>query len=293
MKKIAGSNIQDVLGLTPLQEGILFHYLKEPGSEFYLEQLCLVLHGEIDVLLVEKAWNFVIGTNEMLRAAFRWEKLQHPVQMIFKKHTIQPAFYDFSAKDSGETKRSLARIKAQDRKTPFNLREIPFRVTLCKIDQARYEMIVSNHHIIYDGWSCGIILKEFFNAYHALVKGQALLKPVKTGFNEFVHRVLHQDKREQAAFWHEYLQGVENPTRLPITRSAKAGVKRTAAGTVPVRLAAPLQGELEDFIKKHKMTMASFVYTAWGILLQRYTDSRDVIFGTTVSGRATEMGSSS
>ncbi len=67
MGKLNPKRIENVLALTPLQEGILFHYLKNPGSDYYFEQLCLDISGEIDVRHFEKAWNMVIETNEMLR----------------------------------------------------------------------------------------------------------------------------------------------------------------------------------------------------------------------------------
>ena len=105
MEKIDKKNIEDILPLTPMQEGMLFHYLKEPKSDHYFEQLRLEIAGEIEFHLFEKAWNFVIETNEMLRAAFRWEKIENPIQIILKRHQLQPKYYDLSGKKSSEKKR--------------------------------------------------------------------------------------------------------------------------------------------------------------------------------------------
>ena len=90
MAKFDKKNIEDVLPLTPMQEGMLFHYLKDPGSDIYFEQLSLEIAGQIDLEHFEQEWNFVIETNEMLRAVFRWEKIEHPIQIILKKHQLQP-----------------------------------------------------------------------------------------------------------------------------------------------------------------------------------------------------------
>ena len=80
-------------------------------------------------------------------------------------------------------------------------------------------MIISNHHILYDGWSNGIILKEFFKAYHELCQGgQSLKLPVKPPFKEFIKWIQSQDRNKQEQFWREYLAGFETPTELPIKR---------------------------------------------------------------------------
>ena len=78
MKKIDRKKIEDIFALTPMQEGMLFHYLKDPENNYYFEQLCLDITGEIDVDIFTRSWNFVVRTNEMLRAVFRWEKIENP-----------------------------------------------------------------------------------------------------------------------------------------------------------------------------------------------------------------------
>ena len=75
MEKLNKKNIEDIFGLTPMQEGMLFHYLKDPDNDHYFEQLSLEISGEIDPEIFEKTWNFVIESNEMLRTVFRWENV--------------------------------------------------------------------------------------------------------------------------------------------------------------------------------------------------------------------------
>ena len=121
-------NIEDIIALTPMQEGMLFHYLRDPESDLYFEQLLLEISGEIDIETFEKAWHFVIETHEMLRTVFRWENVKNPVQIVLKKQPFKPRYYDFSKEvDTGE---KTAGIKAQDRLEKFDLQRVPFRVTL-------------------------------------------------------------------------------------------------------------------------------------------------------------------
>ncbi|MFC2146041.1 amino acid adenylation domain-containing protein [Acidobacteriota bacterium] len=284
MEKLDKKNIRDILALTPMQEGMLFYYMKNPDSDIYFEQLSLSISGEIDIRSVEKAWNFVIETNEMLRAVFRWEKVESPIQIILKEHKIGLKYYDFPGGGSGEKKKWLKEIKVKDRKKKFDLHEVPFRVTLCRLEEDEYQMIISNHHILYDGWSNGIILKEFFNAFDHFSTGKELVKPVKTKYKEFIKWIHQRDAEGQEKFWKNYLKGFDTQTELSVGR--KKGKDIPFTGSFKISFSRDLTGKIEDFVKNQKITLAAFLYSAWGILLQKYCNSGDVIFGTTVSGRS-------
>jgi amino acid adenylation domain-containing protein len=291
LKRLNKKQVEDIFALTPMQEGILFHYLYEPQSVYYFEQLSLVITGELDPRLFERAWNVVIETNEMLRAVFRWKNLEHPVQVILKEHKLQWEYHDFSGSDISKKVSLIEKAKAEDRKRKFDLGDIAFRVTLCRLEKARYVMIISNHHILYDGWSNGILLKEFFQTYHTLAelkrkKDRWIKPPAKNFFEEFVQWIQNQDKDKQRQFWEEYLAGFTSRAELPIKIKKRDTERSTGVGNHPVILEKTIKDRLEFLARKHRLTLAAFFYCAWGILLQRYCGSEDVIFGTTVSGRS-------
>lgn len=289
MKKLDKKTIEDILPLTPMQEGMLFHYLKNPGEEYYLEQLQLGISGEIDIERVEKAWNFTIETNEMLRTVFRWEKVESPIQIILKEHLLKPGFHDLSIKDNAEILTLIEEVKIDEREKALDLHwNIPFRVALCKTGGDKYEMIISNHHILYDGWSNGIILKEFFNAYEDYAAGKKPKELKKPGFKEFVKWIQGRDTAKQQEYWSRYLDGFDTRTDLSIKkrRNEKKGEKTK---TIRISIAKDTTEELEGFVKRHKITLASLLYAGWGVLLQKYNNTDDVVFGTTVSGRPAKV----
>ncbi len=289
MKKLAKNNIRDILPLTPMQEGMLFHYLKDPQETNYCELLSLQISGVVDTDLFEKAWNFVIETNEMLRAMFRWEEVEDPIQIILKEYRLQPQYVDVFENNPNESKIPWEEMKVIERSKKFDLRKVPFRVILCKFAEAKYEMIISSHHILYDGWSTGIILREFFQAYHDLSMGNTLIKPSKNRFKEFVKwtKNLCRDTAKPEKFWQEYLKGVESPTLLPMKE--KKPEKISTVEKHQTRFENDLRCEIEDFARRYHVTLASILYSAWGILLQKYTLAEDVVFGITVSGRAAKI----
>jgi len=272
--RIDKRNTADVLALTPLQEGMLFYYLKYPATDLYNEQLTLEISGDIDVIIFEKAWNRVVETNEMLRTVFRWEKMKHPLQMVLKKYHLKPICHDLSGIKTGKKNKLVEEIKINDRKKTFDLRGVPFRVTLCKIEANKYQMIVTRHHILYDGWSNGIILKEFFNVYNDLAHKRTPPKPVKKGFKEYIKWIKSQDKNKLEKFWSNYLQGVEEPTEQAVKtkKRDKKGIRHP--GKYHIRLSQDIKNRVERFTKRHKITLAALFYTSWGILLQEYKNKK-------------------
>ncbi|MCX6578639.1 MAG: amino acid adenylation domain-containing protein [Candidatus Aminicenantes bacterium] len=287
MKNLNPKRIANILALTPVQEGMLFHYLQDPQGELYFEQLSLEIPGEINVQHFKKAWNVVIETNEMLRTVFRWEKLEKPSQIILKKQPFEISFHDLSDMDIDRKKAALAEIKTKDRNEGFDLTRVPFRVILCKQDEAQYEMVISNHHILYDGWSNGIILREFFKAYHTLLKKEQSFKlPAKTSFKEYIKWFQSRDRKAQEQFWRDYLSDFETLAELPIKRRIE---ETTKVDDCSIILEEDLKTKLDAFVKDNRVTLATVFYTAWGILLQKYCGSEDVIFGTTVSGRSADI----
>lgn len=149
------------MALTAMQEGILFHYRSNPESRQYFEQLCMRIAGNIDIDAFGKAWNYTAQNNEALRTVFRWEKLEKPVQVVLKNYEIPVRLCDISEYNEEEMQSLLERLKEKDREEGIDISTEPFRITLCKLCKDKYEMIISNHHIIYDGWSNSILLKEF------------------------------------------------------------------------------------------------------------------------------------
>ncbi|HLP59767.1 MAG TPA: condensation domain-containing protein [Candidatus Deferrimicrobium sp.] len=285
-------NITDILALTPMQEGMLFHYLKSPDSSRYVEQLALQISGEIDLQIITEAWNIVIESNEMLRASFRWEKVKSPVQVILKDHHLNPEYYDLTTSPGGEREKLAAEIKIAERNKKFDLRKPPFRITICRMDQNKAEMIITNHHILYDGWSNGILLKEFFSVYNDRLAHRDVRKFSKSEFKDFLKWIRErQNKEEQESFWKNYLlagRDMETPG-LPSIRKRIKRRQIVNIGQYLYKFPTELSRQLETFTKQHKITLSSLLTVAWGILLQKYQQVEDVIFDTTVSGRSARI----
>ncbi|MCK4258961.1 MAG: hypothetical protein KAX49_08285, partial [Halanaerobiales bacterium] len=287
-KKIDNQNVQNILSLTPMQEGMLFHYLHDIEN-YYFEQLCLKIRGKIKMEVMRKAWNYVIEANEMLRTIFRWEKLQKPVQIILKTYEVPLRIHDLSNLTDSEKEQKIYEIQEQDQHNQIDISKEPFRVTLVKLSSNENMMIISNHHILYDGWSNGIILKELFQTYAALYKGQHPINSQKNRFNEFIKWLQLQNKDHQKKYWVNYLEDFDTKTELPVLLENKDS-REIQKNTQTTKSYVHTFDEdatkcINMFVTEHRITFASLIYSVWGILLQRYNNTDDVLFGTTVSGR--------
>jgi amino acid adenylation domain-containing protein len=286
LPKLTPQEVEDILGLTPVQEGMLFHYLSAANQEMYLEQLSFRIRGNLDIVLFRQAWNFVIANNEMLRAVFRWEKIEKPVQIILKKYKAPIYEWDFSSEDPEKQGQLLAELKLKDRNRRIDISVEPYRILLCKITDDEYEMVITSYHIVFDGWSNAIILKELTTAYNQLYQGLELTPVAKPRYKELLKWFSKQDKQQAIQYWKTYFQGFTTQTRLPYDETRR---KIARAVTYTEDYATDFTVAIYRFAKDQSITVATLLYSAWGLLLQKYNNGDDVVFGTTVSGRSPEI----
>jgi len=280
-------NVEDILALTSMQEGILFHYLTETQKEQYFEQLSLEVSGEINMEILKESWEFVIQNNEMLRTIFSWGKTEKPVQIVLKKYFPAIKVLDFFHDEYTRKQEIINEVKLNDRKNTIDISKEPYRITICKFKNDELEMIISNHHILYDGWSNGIILSELVQAYGSLFNRRKPEKPLKGKFKDLILYNKKLDKDTQQLFWQQYTAGYQAKSLIP--KDFTNNDKTKKVNSYKCSLVEDLTKDLGCFIKTNEITLAAVLYTVWGIILQRYNNCEDVVFGTTVSGRGLQI----
>lgn len=285
--KIDKNNIENILALTPIQEGMLFHYLSDPASMQYFEQIAFKIIGDVDTTLFKEAWQHVVNTNEMLRTMIRWEKLEKAVQITLKRYKIPINVYDFIEDNDQLPEVTLETFKENDRIKGIDLKSEPFRIALCKTGESIYEMILTSHHLIFDGWSTGIMLKEFHKNYNNLVQRKPLSIESKPLFREFVKWYQHQDMHEKLVYWKKNLHSFKTKSVILPDVNTKQRDKHIKKYTY--KIPSEIKTLINEYLKKHEITLADLLYSAWGILLHRYNNTHDVMFGTTVSGRDVDI----
>lgn len=281
--QLTKQNIEDLVALTPMQQGMLFHHLKDVNSREYFEQLSLRLKGTVNISIIKKAWEYVSRCNEMLRTVYRWDKLNAPVQIVLKYHEVPIKYYNIKGISKKEQESYINDINMKDREEGLDISTEPFRITVVELKDDECEMIVTNHHIIYDGWSNGILIKEFIDACNKLNSGKEPSILVKNKYSQYVKWCQNQDKDENEAYWRKYFNRYDSKAVLPVDNYSTQ--EKTGKINISYSFTEEMTQCIYEFCKNSKVTIASFFYTAWGILLHKYCNTEDIVFGTTVSGR--------
>lgn len=283
--KIQKNNVKDILPLTPMQEGLLFHYLAQEKRE-YLEHLVIHTVGKIEESVFCESWNQITADHDVLRSVFKWKKLEKPVQIIL--HEKQPELLVHSQDETEDIHwiESEAAIEQKIQDRGIKLDEAPFYLILCQYkDKSSIHLVF--HHILMDGWSVGILIKQFLSVYQSLITGEKMEQVKYGSFKDYVvARENLSSKEEEKAYWSELLEGYQIKSGVrPLFKNKKASVFKK----IDWKLPEGLYEEMEQFCQNHHVTLANLFYSAWGLTAQRFIYDTDIVFGTTVSGRNVEV----
>ncbi|MFE9820224.1 non-ribosomal peptide synthase/polyketide synthase, partial [Streptomyces sp. NPDC005773] len=275
-------DVADVLPLSPLQEGLLFHHIyDEQAPDVYTTQVTLDLEGPLDASLLRAAAQTLADRHTSLRAGFRHEGLSRPVQVIPRTVSVPWSERDLSGLDEAKRAATAAAAAEQDRTRRFDLAAPPLlRFSLLRLGADRHQLILTAHHILFDGWSIPVIVQELLSAY----AGAEL--PAVRQYRDHLEWLAVQDDAPAHEAWGEALAEVTAPTLVAPEDGAAVSA---APERLDIELPPALSRDLADGARAHGLTLNTVVQGAWAVLLARLTGSQDVTFGVTVSGRPPEL----
>ncbi|MFC7443125.1 amino acid adenylation domain-containing protein [Laceyella putida] len=279
--------IVDIYSLSPMQEAMLFHSLYDQGNSYFM-QMVMKVEGELDPGLLEQSMNVLIQRYEVFRTVFLYKKVKKPRQVVLRERQLKVEVHDFTHLPETERAGEFAQLARQDQQKPFDLsKDILWRITIAKMDSERYHIIFSSHHILTDGWCMGIILEDLFETYGRLRKQQAIPPKRVTPYREYIRWLEKQSKEKALDYWKNYLDGVDQLTGLPRQGQEKALEYRLEKASYVLKPA--LAEGLHDLARTSHVTLNNLFQTIWGVLLQKYNNTEDAVFGTVVSGRNKEI----
>ena len=282
-------NIEDIYPLSPMQAGLLFHTLYTPNSAGYFEQFSYTLEGDLNVPVFEQAWQTIVARHPILRTLFTWEKQNQPLQIVRQKATVPFAYLDWRSYSRSEQQKQLDAFLISDRKQGFNLSKVPLmRLTLMRLDERRYQFTWSFHHLLLDGWSGPIVWSEFFILYEGLCRAESPVLPDRRPYRYYIRWLQQQDLTQAERFWRNYLKGFTDPTPFGVDQPNS---RKQSEAYAKQELVLPeiLTASLQQLAQKHRLTISILIQGVWAIILSRYSNESEVVFGTTVSGRAAPL----
>ncbi|EWM10644.1 condensation domain-containing protein, partial [Kutzneria sp. 744] len=261
----------DVLPLTPLQEGMLFHALSGE-DDVYNTQLVVRVRGPLDPKVLREAAEKLLRRHGNLRAGFRQRKNGQGMQVLHRD--VELPWREVAATES-----EVDGILAADRAERFELAKPPaLRFTVISLGDDEFCVVLTCHHILIDGWSAPLLLGELWTLY-----GGGALPPV-TPYRNYLGWLSKQDRAAAEAAWAKALDGLDGATKV-----APELTGTVMPSAIDVELSELDTTRLLDASRANGLTLNAGIQGAWAVVLSELTGRDDVVFGAVVSGRPPEV----
>ncbi|QSQ18814.1 non-ribosomal peptide synthase/polyketide synthase [Pyxidicoccus parkwayensis] len=277
------------LPLSFAQQRLWFIDQLEPGSSAYNVPTAVRLSGTLDVPALERALNALIERHESLRTTFGVQGGE-AVQHIHPASATKLHVEDLSALSAESREATARRLAASEVGAPFDLVRGPlFRVSLVRLTAEEHVLLTTMHHIVSDGWSMSVLVRELAALYQAHASGQTPhLPPLPVQYADFT--VWQRDwlrgevLEAQLRYWKQQLGGAPHALELPTDRPRPA--VQTSHGAAHLFTLSPeLSQRLEALGQEHQSTLFMVLLAAWQTLLSRYSGQDDVVVGSPIAGR--------
>lgn len=279
-------DIEDVLALSPLQQGLLaLATLSEaPSDDPYTITTVLDVSGPLDTELLRACARALLYRYPNLRARFISRGVPHPVQVV-------PGQVDLEWRHVITTPPEAVALEAEEQRRRFNL-EIgpPMRFLLIELSDASWHFLITAHHIVIDGWSLAVFLRELFSLYQANGAIGVLSAPPRS-FRDYIGWFTRWDTGPGERFWRNYLADMSEPTILSAALATGRGTSGAGESQcMEQRLDEAATSHLIASARRCGVTVNALLQVAWALVLSTLTGRDDVVFGIAVAGRPAELG---
>src|SRR6478735_4166409 len=274
------------LPFSPVQAGMLSQSLGRPGAGFYLQQFRVRFPRSLEPELMRRAWNFLLERHDSLRAYVSLADRGNSRYCTADSVDIPFRFEDWSDVGATTQQRRLKAFLRDDRARGFTFDAAPLmRVALFRCSPAESTMVWTSHHLLFDGRSRYILLRELAAAYQAHEAGHSPSLPAAPPFREFLSWMTRIDFSAAETYWKAALSGVVESTPVGITASPGGPIEGETRRVHAACLSSALLRRLDRFADKHGLTANTLFQSAWAVVLSRYSRQPDVTFGAPRSGR--------
>ncbi|MFD7530673.1 amino acid adenylation domain-containing protein [Streptomyces sp. NPDC059849] len=277
----ASTTAERTAPVTPLQRGLFFQAQLAGPAGHYVAQSWFTFDRRLDTGALAEAMAYVIGRHPVVGAGFTTDDDGNPVQVLRADRRVDVRTVELATDAEAEA------LRVRDREAGFDPGEPPLiRLTVVRLPDGRDGLLLSYHLLLWDGWSREIVLRDLFEAYEAVLAGEApVAAPAVPGFEEYARALDAKDPEVSNRFWAGHLAGLSGPTLL-------AGPAPALSDALPRALTHTMSAELSELLREaarvHGVTLNSVLTGAFGLLLGARTGRSDAVFGVTVSGREGE-----
>ncbi|WP_007509290.1 non-ribosomal peptide synthetase, partial [Pseudofrankia saprophytica] len=305
--RIAGAfpaPVEDVWPLSPLQEGLYFHSALDQTSDAYTAQFTFDFDHRLDAKRLRRACRTLMARTPTLRAGFLSDGLPRPVQVIASELPAPVDEIDLSGLAEPDRSAEAERIAAADRARPFDVARPPlFRLILIHLAEGRDRLVVNRQVLLWDGWSGALFVEGLLDLY-AADPAEASDTDTNTGtagasapdpasppasrgsFRDYLVWLRQRDTAASEKAWRSALADLEGPT---LVVPAARGLRPVAPARITAELPEATATTARAAARAHGVTLNTVFNAALALVLATATGTDDVVFGTTVAGRPTEL----
>lgn len=282
--------LEDIYPLTAMQAGMFYYHLLDANSGNYFVQISYRLRGTLDPLLVSSSLDVLSSRYDILRAQFISDVEESSLQLILKEKKISVSHVNAIDEVSRNgLKETINSYREEDKARGFDLStDSLMRVLILQTGEDEYTFIWSFHHILMDGWCLDILISEFNEIYQKQLQGVQVALPEVAPYGDYLRWLQNIDEQPSHEYWSNYLSGYEQTVKFPQWNSVPDESINPSKKTM-VSISQKVSKSLQEMSHRHGITIYSLFQACWGMLLNKYNDAEDVVFGSVVSGRPSEI----
>ena len=302
VSQVGIDELENMYGMTSLQEGMLFHSLlansdEETSAPAYFNQSVVNFDGVFDTQKFNHAWQLIFKRHTVLRTSVCYNGVDEPIQIVHQSCELPITRQDWRDLSTDTQVSKLEKFMDDDRAVGFDFQRPPLmRMALFQLSDKSWKVLWSSHHLILDGWSSMRLIQEVMACYFSLVNNaepdhHPLLSEKPAPFSDYIAWLQQQNIEQSQQFWQTYLSGFNEPAPIPISRNTSGNLYHR------VKLSAELTKDLNEVARKNHVTLNTLMQSAWGLLLSRYVSNNrvsdnsdcDVVFGMATIGRPADL----
>ncbi|MCU1641820.1 MAG: Non-ribosomal peptide synthetase [Nocardia sp.] len=278
----------EVWPLSPLQSGLLFQAMMSQSRQavdVYTMQAVLDLNGVVDTERLHAAAQAIVDRYPSLRTAFVTDAAGQAHQVVMDRVEAPWRIVDLTDMPEAERVSRMRELIDADRAEHFDLASAPLmRFTLFRTADDQWNLVITTHHILVDGWSMPLLMRDLLVLY--AVRGDLSALPRVASYRNYLAWLAGRNRQESLQAWTRALTGVSEPTQLAPAGRAD---EQYEIGRHVLEVDAERTRQLSKRAAELSVTVNTLVQTAWAILIGRLTGRGDVVFGATVSGRPADL----
>ncbi|MFP7658493.1 amino acid adenylation domain-containing protein, partial [Chryseobacterium proteolyticum] len=260
------------------------------GSIAYNMPVTIRLKGDLNLQKFQESFTILLNRHEILRTSFRFTEDKEISQFITEADALNFSvkYSDFSLNEDKEN--AILNYLKSENSIAFNLEQAPLvRASILKRQEQDFVFFISMHHIIGDGWSMELMVKEVVAIYNSLIEGKIIDLPVEKiqykDYSVWINDVIQKEKYQSSEkYWLEQFQGELPVLNLPSFKARP--LTKTFNGTSSNKLFSKEFGDnINQFSKDHNATLFMTLLAGIKVLLHKYSGQNDIIIGTPVAGR--------